>query len=89
MGAKLRVGEQEPLAQALRRFRRLVARRDSFEKWYRRARRAGRYHAQLLLESRERSRLHDFLDSWLPAVEQLKAARAVRWSLDVDPLELF
>jgi primosomal protein N' (replication factor Y) len=53
------------------------------------ARRAGRYHAQLLLESRERSRLHDFLDAWLPAVEQLKAARAVRWSLDVDPLELF
>ncbi|MBS0580236.1 MAG: primosomal protein N' [Proteobacteria bacterium] len=53
------------------------------------ARRAGRYHAQLLLESRERSRLHDFLDGWLPAVEQLKSARAVRWSLDVDPLELF
>jgi primosomal protein N' (replication factor Y) len=53
------------------------------------ARRAGRYHAQLLLESRERSRLHEFLDAWLPRVEQLKSARAVRWSLDVDPIELF
>jgi len=53
------------------------------------AKRAGRYHAQLLLESSERSRLHDFLDGWLPGVERLKSARAVRWALDVDPLELF
>jgi primosomal protein N' (replication factor Y) (superfamily II helicase) len=53
------------------------------------AKRAGRYHAQLLLESRARAALHDFLDRWLPQVEQLKSARAVRWSLDVDPLELF
>jgi primosomal protein N' (replication factor Y) len=52
-------------------------------------RRAGRYHAQLLIESRERRALHAFLDEWLPQVEQLKSARAVRWSLDVDPLELF
>jgi len=51
--------------------------------------RAGRYHAQLLLESRERRALRAFLDEWLPQVEQLKSARAVRWSLDVDPLELF
>jgi primosomal protein N' (replication factor Y) len=51
--------------------------------------RAGRYHAQLLIESRERRALHAFLDQWLPQVEQLKSARAVRWSLDVDPLELF
>ena len=52
-------------------------------------RRAGRYHAQLLIESRERPVLHAFLDGWLPEVEQLPGARAVRWSLDVDPLELF
>jgi primosomal protein N' (replication factor Y) len=51
--------------------------------------RAGRYHAQLLIESRERRALHAFLDDWLPEVEQLKSARAVRWSLDVDPIELF
>ena len=53
------------------------------------ARRAGRYHAQLLVESPERARLHEFLDAWLPQVEQLRSARAVRWSLDIDPLELF
>jgi primosomal protein N' (replication factor Y) (superfamily II helicase) len=53
------------------------------------AKRAGRYHAQLLIESRERRPLHAFLDEWLPEVEQLRSARAVRWSLDVDPLELF
>ena len=53
------------------------------------AKRAGRYHAQLLVESGERQRLHAFLAQWLPQVEQQKSARAVRWSLDVDPLELF
>lgn len=53
------------------------------------AKRAGRYHAQLLIESADRTRLHAFLDAWLPEVEGLKGARAVRWSLDVDPLELF
>jgi primosomal protein N' (replication factor Y) len=53
------------------------------------AKRAGRYHAQLLIESRERSRLHGFLEAWLPRLEPLRSARAVRWSLDVDPLELF
>ena len=29
------------------------------------------------------------VDGWLPQVEQLPGARALRWSLDVDPLELF
>src|SRR6266850_4551642 len=53
------------------------------------ARRAGRYHAQLLVESPQRSRLHEFLDTWLAQVEQLPSARRVRWSLDVDPIELF
>ena len=53
------------------------------------ARRAGRHHAQLLVESTERAVLHRFLDQWLPAVEALPEARRVRWALDVDPLELF
>jgi len=53
------------------------------------SKRAGRYHAQLLIEGRERSTLHHFLDAWLPAVEQLQSARRVRWALDVDPIELF
>ncbi|MGH8140202.1 MAG: primosomal protein N' [Steroidobacteraceae bacterium] len=53
------------------------------------ARRAGRYHAQLLIESPERGALHRFLDAWLPEVEQLQSARRVRWALDVDPIELY
>ena len=52
-------------------------------------RRAGRYHAQLLIESRERPPLHQFLDGWLPRVEASRSAQRVRWALDVDPLELF
>lgn len=53
------------------------------------AKRAGRHHAQLLVESPERGALHRFLDAWLPEVEQLQSARRVRWALDVDPIELF
>src|SRR5882757_3711552 len=53
------------------------------------AKRAGRHHAQLLVESAERSALHRFLEAWLPEVEQLQSGRRVRWALDVDPGELF
>jgi primosomal protein N' (replication factor Y) len=53
------------------------------------AKRAGRYHAQLLIESRERAPLHRALARWLPDIEALKPPRSLRWSLDVDPLELF
>jgi primosomal protein N' (replication factor Y) len=53
------------------------------------AKRAARYHAQLLLESRERAPLHRLLAEWLPKVDELKSPRDLRWSLDVDPLELF
>jgi primosomal protein N' (replication factor Y) len=53
------------------------------------ARRAGRYHAQLLLESADRTALHRFVAAWLTRVETLPIARKVRWALDVDPLELF
>jgi len=53
------------------------------------SKRAGRYHAQLLVESAERGALHRFLNAWLPAIETLPSARRVRWALDVDPGELF
>ncbi len=52
------------------------------------ARRADRYHAQLLLESSERAALHRFIDAWLPAVQTLARARRVRYALDVDPLDI-
>ena len=53
------------------------------------AKRAGRHHAQLLVESPDRAALHRFLDTWLPQLEQLQSGRRVRWALDVDPIELF
>ena len=53
------------------------------------SKRAGRYHAQLLIESADRGALHRYLDAWLPQIEALQSARRVRWALDVDPIELF
>ncbi len=53
------------------------------------AKRAGRYHAQLLVESADRAALHHFLAAWLPALESLPSVRRVRWALDVDPIEIF
>jgi primosomal protein N' (replication factor Y) (superfamily II helicase) len=52
------------------------------------ARRAGRHHAQLLLESTARSALHRFIETWLPAVQELARTRRVRYALDVDPLDI-
>ncbi len=51
-------------------------------------RRAGRYRAQLLLDSTTRSALQRLLDAWLPRVEALRPPRRVRWSMDVDPIEV-
>jgi primosomal protein N' (replication factor Y) len=52
-------------------------------------RRAGRYRAQLLLQSRGRRGLHGMLTALRAALEGGKSARRVRWSIDVDPIELF
>jgi len=51
-------------------------------------RRAGRYRAQLLLHSATHSPLQKFMSTWLPALETLPEARRVRWSIDVDALDL-
>lgn len=51
-------------------------------------RRARRYRAQLLLESGTRSALQAFLDRWLPRVEAISSPRRLRWSMDVDPIEV-
>lgn len=51
-------------------------------------RRAGRFRAQLLLQSDERAPLHGLLMPWLAELETLKSGRRVRWSLDVDPQEM-
>ena len=52
------------------------------------ARRAGRYYAQLLVESPERGALHRFLEAWLPQVAGLPHRRRVRYALDVDPIDI-
>ncbi len=52
-------------------------------------RRSGRYRAQLLLRSTTRPPLHALLEELLPIIESMKESRHVRWSLDVDPVELF
>ncbi len=52
-------------------------------------RRAGRMRWQLLLSSPSRPALQALLDRWTPALYDLKQARRVRWSLDVDPLDLY
>ncbi|OGI57035.1 MAG: primosomal protein N', partial [Candidatus Muproteobacteria bacterium RBG_19FT_COMBO_61_10] len=52
-------------------------------------RRAGRYRAQLLVQAGTRKALHDFLNAWLMQLEREKLGRKVRWSLDVDPVEMY
>lgn len=51
--------------------------------------RAGRYRAQLLLQANKRTALQQLLKQWLPRLEKSSLARKVRWSLDVDPGEMF
>jgi primosomal protein N' (replication factor Y) len=52
-------------------------------------RRAGLQRGQLLLSATERAPLHAFLSGWLEQVRTLPQARRVRWSLDVDPVDLY
>jgi len=52
-------------------------------------RRAGMHRGQLLLSAAERKHLHAFLPEWLTYVRESPQARRVRWSLDVDPIDLY
>jgi primosomal protein N' (replication factor Y) len=52
-------------------------------------RRAGRIRAQLLLQARHRMDLHRLLSPWVLQLESSKLGRKVRWSIDVDPQEMF
>ncbi|HEU4774411.1 MAG TPA: primosomal protein N', partial [Lysobacter sp.] len=49
----------------------------------------GYQRSQLLLSGTHRQRLHATLDAALPAIHALPEARKVRWSLDVDPIDLY
>jgi primosomal protein N' (replication factor Y) (superfamily II helicase) len=51
--------------------------------------RAGRLRSQLLIESDSRRHLHAAVRPWALQLAQLPSARKVRWSLDVDPIDLY
>ena len=52
-------------------------------------RRAGRLRGQMLIESPQRPALQALLRRLHPALFELPEARRVRWSLDVDPMDLY
>ena len=52
-------------------------------------RRAGYQRMQLILSSPSRAALQSVLDGWVPSLYALPEARRVRWSLDVDPTDLY
>ncbi len=52
-------------------------------------RRAGFQRMQLLLSSPNRRALHATLDAAVASLYELPEARKVRWSLDVDPVDLY
>ena len=50
---------------------------------------AGRYRAQLMVRSDHRSQLHRLLREWIQSMENDAKSRRARWSIDVDPMEMF
>lgn len=52
-------------------------------------RRAGMHRAQLLVSATQRRTLHGALDAVVPSLHALPEARKARWSLDVDPVDLY
>ncbi len=52
-------------------------------------RRAGRYRAQLVLQSEQRGALQRLLSSIVRQLETTREARRVRWSVDVDPVDTY
>ncbi len=51
--------------------------------------RAGRYRVQLLIQASQRAVLQACLKGLLQEVEKIRLKSKVRWSLDVDPVEMF
>jgi len=51
--------------------------------------RAGRYRSHLLLQAGQRNQLQQFLGTFVPALSTLPDVGRVRWSVDVDPLDLY
>jgi primosomal protein N' (replication factor Y) len=52
------------------------------------ARRADHFRAHLLVETASRAHLQRFLKNWLALVDELPGPPGLRWSIDVDPLDV-
>jgi len=52
-------------------------------------RKASQYRGQLLLQSTGRKSLNQNLKIFIDEIERKKLVRRVKWSIDVDPIELF
>jgi primosomal protein N' (replication factor Y) len=52
-------------------------------------RQAGRFRFQLLMQSARRKPLHELVDCVIRRLEQAAPARSVRWSVDVDPIDVY
>lgn len=52
-------------------------------------RRAGRFRSHLLIQSNRRVDLHRLLPIWVTQLTALKSARKIRWSIDIDPQEMY
>ena len=50
---------------------------------------AGRYRAQLLIKCSSRKALNRWLTQWLAEFDKTKLSRLARWSIDVDPIDLY
>jgi primosomal protein N' (replication factor Y) len=51
--------------------------------------RAGRYRAQLLIKADSRRSLHELIPLALKEIEHSPKSRKVRWSIDIDPMDMF
>ena len=54
-----------------------------------RPKQAGQYRAQLMLQAPNRKLMQVFLHEIVPQIEMLKTGGKLRWSIDVDPLDMF
>jgi primosomal protein N' (replication factor Y) len=52
-------------------------------------RKAGFYHMQLLIQASNRQQLQKLLSKTLPSLAGNKALQGARWTVDVDPIDLF
>ncbi len=52
-------------------------------------RKAGHFHMQILINARRRQALHHLLNQAITQLDTSKISRRVRWSIDIDPYDLY